>query len=78
MHNDAYDYSKCFFSIHLRYYLQKKRTHQHVDRLDDIEKNLVLAILDAFRPPTHCIRDCHRRARGRLQFVTFLCDEPGV
>ncbi len=44
------------------------RTYEHVDGLDDVEEDLVLAVLDAFGAPRHRVR--HRRRQ--LAVVVFL------
>lgn len=49
-------------------------THEHVDALDDVEENFVLAVSDTFCAPGYSIGDCHRRACLDLEFVRFLCD----
>lgn len=53
------------------------RTHQKVNRLDDINEDLVLFVLDALGAPGHSIGDCrwHSRLAG-LQLVALLCDVP--
>ena len=48
------------------------RAHQQVDRLDDVDKGLVLAVLDVCSPPAGVAR----RLDGNLRRVLALC-EPG-
>ncbi len=50
--------------------------HQ-VHRLDDVEKDLVLAVANALGAPRHGVRDCHGRARLDFELVAFLRDVPG-
>ena len=44
-------------------------TYEHVDRLDDVEEDLVLAVLDTLRAPRHCIGNGHRWPRCNVELV---------
>lgn len=50
------------------------RIGEHVDRFDDIEENLVFAVLDALGAPRHGVCNSHRRPRGNVELVRLLCD----
>lgn len=51
------------------------KTYQEVDRLDDVQENLVFPVLDAFWPPGDGVGYGRGGPRSsRVQFVTFLRD----
>lgn len=54
--------------------MEKGKTHEKVDTLDNIEEYLVLAISDALRSPRDSIRHCHRWSNLDLELVGFLRD----
>ncbi len=73
----CYDGFLCLFWARLQ--ASKKhaalKTYQEVDRLDDVQENLVLPVLDALWPPGDGVGDRGRRPRSaRVQLVTFLRD----
>lgn len=45
---------------------------QEIDALDDVEKDLVLPVLDAVAPPGDSVGHRRRRFHGHLQFIPFL------
>ena len=47
-------------------------TNQQVDRFNDIEKNFVFAVFDAFQPPGDSVCDCGRRPRCYFQLLALL------
>ena len=52
--------------------------HQQVDRLYDVDEDLILLVLDALGAPGHSIGDSGRHPRlACLQLVALLCDVPG-
>lgn len=56
---------------------KERKPYQEVDGLDDVQEHLVLPVLDALRPPGHCVGDGGWGPRGpRLQLVAFLGDVP--
>jgi len=46
--------------------------HEDVELLDNVQKDFVLAMLDAFGAPRHGVGEGNRWARGALQAVTLL------
>ena len=50
------------------------RRHEQVERFNDIEEDLILAIADAFTTPGHGVGDSNRRPSLHLELVRFLGD----